>query len=151
MRNACQHWQQLAILVLSVLASGPASALAAVTVQALVPAVPVLAPVAEATASAGTAAAAGADSPRPALARYRCLPGNDTFAHCARSKSHAERVAVLIGQLTTQELIDVIGKRGVPRLDVPDYYMWEYEALHGVRLWRVTRGPLHGTRRYSCA
>ena len=41
----------------------------------------------------------------------------------------------IVANLSAPELVDVILKRGVPRLDIPSYNMWADEALHGVRLW----------------
>ncbi|WP_423129400.1 glycoside hydrolase family 3 N-terminal domain-containing protein [Gaoshiqia sp. Z1-71] len=47
--------------------------------------------------------------------------------------SMEERVAALLGELTTAEKISLLGynNQGVPRLDIPAYNWWN-EALHGV-------------------
>lgn len=76
-----------------------------------------------------------------ALGQYRCLPeaaSSAHFPHCDTSKTRAQRVESIVANLSAPELVDVILKHGVPRLDIPSYNMWADEALHGVRLWPET-------------
>lgn len=73
----------------------------------------------------------------PSLGLYRCLPGSvsATLPFCDRTKTAAERVEWIVGNLSAAEMTSVILKKPIDRLDIPGYNMWAVEALHGVRLW----------------
>jgi len=73
----------------------------------------------------------------PALGSYRCLPETPSAAmpFCDKSKSVADRVAWIVQNVSADEMVRVVLKQGVDRLDIPGYNMWAVEALHGVRLW----------------
>jgi hypothetical protein len=61
---------------------------------------------------------------RKILSQYRCLKGSEggaKYKHCDGSKSIEERVGDIVGNLTANEMIDVILKRSVDRLEIPAY------------------------------
>lgn len=67
---------------------------------------------------------------------FACDPGEKTtkdFPFCRESLSLAERVKDLIGRLTLQEKVKLLGSTAaaVPRLGIKGYEWWS-EALHGV-------------------
>ena len=66
---------------------------------------------------------------------FACQPPDDTYDFCDATKSVGERVDLLLNNLTVQEMVGIIKKGGVGRLQIPTYGMWAIESLHGVRLW----------------
>ena len=70
----------------------------------------------------------------PAGAHYACQPPNDSHDFCDTNASFHERVARLVANLSTDELVAAItDSSGVPRLNVPAMGQPAAECLHGVR------------------
>ena len=63
---------------------------------------------------------------------YACQPPNSTHDFCDTSKTFDERTALLVANLSTEELVGAINKQGVPRLGVPPMGGIGAECLHGV-------------------
>jgi hypothetical protein len=86
---------------------------------------------------ASRAGGAGPEPPRQVLDAYRCLKnGADAhLPHCDQTKTDAQRVDSIVANLTAAELVAIMNKEPVDRLQIGSYAMWTAEALHGVRLW----------------
>ena len=76
-------------------------------------------------------------STREVLKAYRCLKdGPDAkLPHCDHTKTAEERVDSIVANLSAAEMVAIMNKQPVDRLQIGSYAMWSAEALHGVRLW----------------
>ena len=88
------------------------------------------------------------------LSEYRCLPGSpeSLLPFCDRDKTHSDRVAWLVANLTAAEMVTVINKGAVGRLNLPSYAMWcvscsSIQIVFLLLLWpsgaQKTRFPSH--------
>lgn len=71
------------------------------------------------------------------LKEYRCLAGSVEagLPFCDQRLPMAERVEWIVANLSVPEMVAIVNKQPVGRLNIPGYAMWQIEALHGVRLW----------------